>query len=175
MRECGQIRDWLIVQEELDAEERRRVETHLAGCPECAREAASLRDLLERVQALPVPEPAAAFWGVFEATVRRRVAEAPAPHPGLWVRATSWLGGSWRVPALAAATALGLLLAFGLVKSRQPQREVPPVEILAVGEELAIGQNLEVLENLDLFEEIEVVERLDLLQRLDGGGRPRLS
>ena len=178
MSECGQIRDWLIVQGELDADERRRVETHLAACLGCAREASSLHEILEQVQALPVPEPPAEFWGDFEATVRRRVEDAPAPRPGVWARVIGWLGsltGSWRIPALAAATALGLLVAFGLVRNRQPQRDIPPAEVLAVGEDLAIGQHLEVLENLDLFEEFDVLEGLDLLQQLDGGGRSRLS
>jgi anti-sigma factor RsiW len=178
MSECGQIRDWLIAQEELDTDQRRRVETHLAACPSCARDAAGLREILQRIQALPVPEPAAGFWGNFEAVVRLRLAGVPKPRPSLWVRVTGrfgGLGGTWRIPALAAATALGLLVAFGLVKSRQPQRDIPPVEALAVGEDLAIGQDLEVLENLDLFEEFDVLERLDLLRRLDGGGRPRLS
>jgi anti-sigma factor RsiW len=178
MNECGQIRDWLIAPEELDAGQRRLVDSHLAACPTCTREAAGLRAILERVRALPVPEPPVGFWGSFEATVHRRLADATAPRPGLWMRVTGRLGGltgRWRVPALAAATALGLLVAFGLVKSRQPQRDVPPAEVLAVGEDLAIGQELEVLENLDLFEEFDVLERLDLLRRLDGGGHPRLS
>jgi hypothetical protein len=178
MSECGQIRDWLIAPEGLDADERRRVETHLAACQGCAREAASLREMLERVQALPVPEPPPGFWGDFQTTVRRRLAGVPAPSCSLWMRVAGRLRGligSWRVPALAAATALGLLLAFGLVKSRQPQRDIPPVEVLAVGDDLVLGQNLEVLENLDLFEEFDVLERLDLLQRLDGVGRLRLS
>ncbi len=178
MSECGQIRDWLITQGELDAGQRRRLEVHLAACPRCAREAASLQQILERVQALPVPEPPGGFWEDFETRVRQRVADSPLPRPSAWARVTDWLGGltgSWRIPALAAAAVLGLLVVFGLVNSRQPQRDIPPAEILAVGEDLAIGQNLEVLENLDFFEELDVVERLDLLQRLDGGGRPRLS
>lgn len=178
MSECGQVRDWLIAPEELNADERRRVETHLSACPGCAREAANLHEILERVQFLPVPEPPPGFWGDFQATVRRRLAEGPAPSPRIWVRVAGRLHGligSWRVPALAAATALALLVAFGLVKSRQPQRDIPPVEILAVGDDLVIGQDLEVLENLDLFEEFDVLERLDLLRRLDGGGRLRLS
>jgi anti-sigma factor RsiW len=178
MSECGQIRDWLIAPEELDAGQRRLLDTHLAACPSCTREAAGLREILERVQALPVPKLPAGFWGGFEATVRHRLTGVSAPRPSLWMRVTGRLGGlagSWRIPALATATALGILVAFGLVKSRQPQRDVPPAEVLAVGEDLAIGQDLEVLENLDLFEEFDLLERLDLLQRLDGGGHPRLS
>ncbi len=81
MSECGQIRDWLISREELDAGERRRVESHLSACPGCAREAATLHEILEGVRSLPVPEPPPGFWGDFQATVRRRLAEAPAPCP----------------------------------------------------------------------------------------------
>jgi len=178
MSECGQFRDWLIDQDELDADNRRRLETHLAACPACAREAAGIREIVARVQTLPVPEPQTGYWEEFQTAVGRRVAEARPPRPSAWPRMSGWLGGlagPWRVPALAAATALGLLLAFGLVKSHRPPRDLPPAEVLAVGEDLAIGQNLDVLKDLDLFEEFDVLERLDLLRQLDGGGRPRLS
>ena len=178
MTECAQIRDRLIALEELDAGERRLVEAHLAACPGCAQEAVQIRQILEQVRALPVPEPPAAFWEEFGATVRRRVAGAPAPRPSTWAWVASGFGrlaDPWRVSAVAAATALALVAVFGLVKSHRPQRDIPPVEVLAVGEDLAIGQNLEVLEDLDLFEELDVLERLDLLRQPNGSGRPRLG
>lgn len=177
---CEDIRERLLAHHEGDlaAEERRQVEAHLATCANCTREAGLIREALGRVQALPVPEPAAGFWEDFEATVRRRIAAEPPPRPAPWARVAAWLGRSLRqrrIPALAAATALGLLLAIGLVRTHRAPRDLPPVEALMVSEDLAIGQNLEVLQNLDVLEEVEVLERLDLLRRLDGGRRPRLS
>jgi hypothetical protein len=79
------------------------------------------------------------------------------------------------VPVLATATALGLLLAVGLIRTHRAPPDVPPPEALVIGEDLAIGQNLELLESLDLLEEIEVLERLDLLRHLERAGRGRVS
>lgn len=180
MSECETIRDWLLSHHEdaLGAEERRRVEAHLAICGECAREARLLREVLGRVQALRVPEPPGEFWEEFGAAVRRRIAAEPPPHPSLSARVAAWIGGLQGmrpVPALAAATALGLLLAIGLVRTQQTRRDLPPVEALAISEDLGIAQNLELLENLDVLEEVEILERLDLLRRLNGGTRSRVS
>lgn len=180
MNRCDEIRDRLLSYHEdaLGAEERRRVEAHLATCGECARDARLLDEVLGRVQALPVPEPRGDFWEEFGAAVRRRIAAEPLPRPSLSARVAAWIGGlqSLRpIPALAAATALGLLLAIGLVRTQQTPRDLPPVEALAISEDLSIAQNLELLENLDVLEEVEVLERLDVLRRLNGGTRSRKS
>ncbi len=180
MSECETIRDRLLShhEDELGAEERRRVGAHLATCAACAREARRLREMLGRVQALPVPEPPARFWEEFSAGVHRRIAVEPAPRPSLWERAAAWIGGLVRLrgtPALAAATALGLVLAIGLLRTHWTPRDLPPVEALVLSEDVAIGQNLELLENLDVLEEVEILERLDLLRRLTGGSRSRLG
>lgn len=180
MTGCDDIRGRLLARHEgeLATEERRQVEAHLATCEGCTREAGMIREALGRVQAMPVPEPPAGFWEDLEATVRRRIAAEPPPRLAPWARVAAWLGRSLRqrrIPALAAATALGLLLAIGLVRTHRAPRDLPPVEALMVSEDLAIGQNLEVLENLDLLEEVEILERLDLLRQLGGGRRPRLS
>ena len=183
MNGCDEIRDRLLSHHEgaLGAEERRRVEAHLATCRECAREARLLREVLGRVQALPVPEPPAGFWEEFGAAVRERISAEPPPRPSLLARVAAWIGGLQgivrlrRMPALAAATALGLLLAIGLVRTQQTPRDLPPVEALAISEDLGIAQNLELLENLDVLEEVEILERLDLLRRLNGGTRSRVS
>ena len=178
MSECEAIRDRLLShhEDELGVEERRRVEGHLATCAACTREARLLREVLGRVRTLPVPEPPARFWEEFGAGVHRRIAVEPAPHPSLWERVAAWIGGLVRLrgtPALAAATALGLVLAIGLLRTHRTPRDLPPVEALVLGEDVAIGQNLELLENLDVLEEVEILERLDLLRRLNGGSRFR--
>jgi hypothetical protein len=76
---------------------------------------------------------------------------------------------------LAAATALGLMLAIGLRRTQQTSRDLPPVEALVISEDLAIGQNLELLENLDVLEDVEILEQMDLLRRLTGSNRSRLG
>jgi anti-sigma factor RsiW len=180
MNGCEEIRDRLLSlhEEALGAEERRRVEAHLATCGECARQARLLHEVLGRVQALPVPEPPGDFWEEFGAAVRRRIAAEPPPRLSLSARVAAWIGGLQGLqpmPALAAATALGLLLAIGLVRTQRSPRDLPPVEALAFGEELGIAQNLELLENLEVLEEVDVLERLDMLRRLNGGTRSRMS
>ncbi len=180
MTSCENIRGQLLAHHhgELSPDGRRVVEVHLRSCAVCAREAALIREALGRAQALPVPEPPAGFWQGFEAAVHRRiVAEAPPRRPR-WAKMADWLHGLFPlrpVPVLAAATALGLLLAIGLIRTQRPPRDLPPADVLAFSEDLAIGQNLELLESLDLLEDIEVLERLDLLRDLDGAHRRRLS
>jgi anti-sigma factor RsiW len=180
MTRCDDVLgQWLAHHEaELDLDERVRVEAHFAACARCAQDAVFLREVLDRVQALPVPEPPAGSWEAFGATVGRRIAAERPPRRSPWVRLADWLGGipSLRpIPALAAATALGLLLAIGLVRSERRPRDLPLVEALAVSEDLALGQELEVLKLLDLLEEVEVLEGLPLLRQLNGGRRPPLG
>ncbi len=173
MSECDNIREWLLAEEdELAPEERRRTAAHLAACPECERESRLLREVITRTRALQVPEPPSDFWVDFNESVRRRLEAVPPPSPGLLTSVRVRLRHfweSWRVPAIAAATALGLVLAFGAVRSDRAPRQVPPADALALVEEIGIGQNLDVLENFD------VLERLDLLRRLDVDRGGRLS
>lgn len=163
---------------ELPEDERLAVEAHLASCGRCAREAALLREALERARALPVPEPPAAFWEEFEAGVRRRITAERPPRRPAWERLGAWLHALALlrpVPVLAAATAVALLLAIGLIRAHRGPRDLPPPDLLAFSEDLGIGQNLEVLESLDLLEAMDVLERLDLLRHLEGTRRPRVS
>jgi anti-sigma factor RsiW len=176
MTGCDEIREQLIAYHdgELPAEARPGVEAHLLSCARCAREAALIREALERARALPVPEPPAAFWEEFEAAVRGRIAALRPPRRPAWAGVADRLQGLFLlrpVPVLATATAL----AVGLIRTHRAPPDVPPPEALVIGEDLAIGQNLELLESLDLLEEIEVLERLDLLRHLERAGRGRVS
>ncbi len=180
MGECEVTQERLLAHHdgELPEQERRDVEAHLASCARCAGEAALLREALERAQALPVPEPPVAFWKEFEAGVRRRIAAERPPRRPAWDRLGAWLHALALlrpVPVLAAATAVALLLAIGLIRTHRGPRDLPPPDLPAFSEDLGIGQNLEVLESLDLLEEMDVLERLDLLRPLPGARRPRVS
>lgn len=85
-----------LVDGELGAQERARLEAHLAGCPACARQAAEERELRGRLRALAPPELPAGL-------VER--ARAAAVRPRRLLRAVG-------LP-LAAALVLGLLVARG--------------------------------------------------------------
>jgi anti-sigma factor RsiW len=180
MAGCQDIQTQLIVQYDgdLPSDETRRIAEHLLACSECARDARLIREALERTRALPVAQPSEAFWESFGATLRRRIGEAPPPRPSLWTRMAGWIGdraGMRPVPALAASTALGLLLAIGLIRGDRGTPALPSMEVLAIGEQLGIAQDLEILKNLDLLEEVEVLERLPLLRQLNGGRRSPLG
>ena len=94
---CDEARDLLLDAQRgrLAAEPRGRLDSHLAGCPACAREATAEQLLSEALESR-LPQHAAPI-----ALKRRLAAEWPAPRPGLWPR---WRSGL--VPALALAAVL---------------------------------------------------------------------
>lgn len=59
------------------------IESHLAGCADCAREVASLRFVFARLENLPLFEPSAQL-------VDRVLAEAMPAHPARWVKFAGW-------------------------------------------------------------------------------------
>ena len=175
-QKCEEIRELLPAYEdgELDSGDRRRVESHLAGCPACAREAVWVREAVARARALPVPDPSAEFWEAFGASLDRRIAEEPPPCLPLWRRVTAWgtgILGLRPIPALSAAAVLGILLAIGLVRAPRAPNEAPVAEVLTIGGEWRIGQNLDVLEQLDLLEEMDLLEQLPSLLAPENGRR----
>jgi len=144
--------------------ERFRVEAHLSACPSCAAEFAVLREALGRARAVPVPEPGPEFWRGFEGTLRRRLAVEPPPRRPWRQRLYDQVVASLRpAPALATATALGLMLAFGLVRMhRAPDRL--GVDPIVVSEEIGLGQNLDILEHFEILQDLDVLERLPALR-----------
>jgi hypothetical protein len=115
---CHDARESLsaYLDEALSADERRLVEAHLAGCPECARELERLRGtvaLLHRV------EPAHAPAGFVD-----RVVEAARPRP--WYRrllALAFLPLSAKLPVEATALVMVALLAVYLVERTPTLKE----------------------------------------------------
>jgi anti-sigma factor (TIGR02949 family) len=94
---CDEARDLLLDAQRgrLPAEPRARLDSHLAACPACTREATA-EQLLSEALENRLPQHAAPI-----ALKRRLAAEWPARRPGLWLR---WRGGL--VPALALAAVL---------------------------------------------------------------------
>ena len=163
--DCQAIVDLLIehAEGELNPLERPRVEAHLSACPACAAEFALLREALGRARAVPVPEPTPDFWRGFESTLRRRLAIEPPPRRPWWQRLREQVAAGLRpAPALVTATALGLMLALGLVRMhRAPDRLA--VDPIVLNEEIGLGQNLDVLEHFEILEDLDVLERLPVL------------
>jgi hypothetical protein len=91
------------VDDELPADERRALERHLAGCPECARTLQDLKRIVATASSLPARPPAADLWnGV---AVRVGAPAIRAATPG---RRAGGRRIAFTMPQLAAA---GLLLA----------------------------------------------------------------
>ncbi len=154
------------------------VQAHLAGCARCAAARDDLRAALALVHADVVPEPPGGTWERFaedvrvkirlaeeaEAAGRPAVAAAPPrqprfglPRPGVWERLSGWLQLA-PFPPLAAATAVAVLLAIGVVRmqtAREPRFDP--------GRDLALAQDLEVLREVDRPEDLDVIERLPAL------------
>ena len=177
---CDEIREELIgfAEGETPPARHRQVAAHLVGCAACAREAERLAEVLSRTRALPTPEMPEAFWADFRAAVRQRVAaEAPPRAPffrrvGAWRDRLAWLRP---VPALGAAVAAGVLLAFGLARIPRVPPSPPPAESVVVGDSLAIAQHLDILEHLDELEHLDLLEHLTLLRAPELGRLPARS
>jgi len=88
--------------DEIDADGRRMIEEHLAGCARCRREMEQISQSMKLLSAhLPELEPTPSLW----AGIVDRIEAAPATvHPGFW--------RSWRGWTLAAAAGLAL---FGFI------------------------------------------------------------
>jgi len=174
---CDEIREELIGYAEGDLAPARhhQVAAHLGRCAACAREAERLAEVLERTRALPAPEMTEAFWADFGATVRQRISrEAPPRAPvfqrvGAWRDRLAWLR---LMPALGAAVAAGVLLAFGVARIPRVPPSPPSAESVAVGESLAIAQHLDILEHLDELEYLDLLEHLTVLRAPELGRLP---
>lgn len=117
---CIQIRDRFaeLLDQRLDGPASGDVRTHLAACPDCQREFASLRTILSRLDALPVAKPSPRLRANFYAMLEKekRAAAIPARAAGRpRRRATLW---RWILSPLAACGLLALSFFAG-------QRSVP--------------------------------------------------
>ena len=179
MMPCDEIREQLLDYADgtLATDARGLIARHLAGCPECRREAAAVSAVLDRVLALPDPALPDNFWEQFRATVLRRVAAESPPRESVWTRLRARFGDFSvlrPVPAIGVACALGLMLAIGLMHAPH-RRDVVQIEMLAMTDSLPIAQNLDVLERFELLENLDLLEDLPALRSPDFQLRMRRS
>lgn len=129
-----------------DAEDATEVERHLAACPDCRAEFARVQSMLQQIEPLEVPEPAAGFEEKTWLNLRDRL-----PEKG------SFLKGLLRPspPKWAFAGVMALLLAAAFLAGRfwpRPGQQItqqPPVQVnpqrvvlVAVGDHLERSQML---------------------------------
>jgi predicted anti-sigma-YlaC factor YlaD len=105
---CQWVRDRLplLVGEELMGLDRRRVERHLIGCPDCVQHQHGLADAVAVLHAARVESPARTDARSLWPDLARQIRESR--RPTAWIWSFSW-------PALSLRPALGVSLAIGLV------------------------------------------------------------
>jgi len=103
---CGNLRDELV-ELVLNGTELATpaVQEHLARCPVCAQEVASLRQTMELLDEWRAPEPSP----YFSARLRARLREEHATQPAGWL---AWL----RRPAVVTAAAALMAVGVGLLE-----------------------------------------------------------
>jgi len=104
---------------ELPPEDRRVVEAHLEGCPECRSRVAALRAADEAARELPAEAPEG-YFDDFAARVRARIAEEPTRRPFPHPRRVPW--PVW-AGALAAALVLAVVVPRTLERAPAPDLE----------------------------------------------------
>jgi hypothetical protein len=128
-----------------DAEEASEVERHLAACPECRAEFVRVQSMLQQIEPLEVPEPAAGFEEKTWLNLRDRL-----PEKGSFLKRLLQGRQKW-----ALAGAMAVLLAAAFLASRfwprpgpqiaeQPPSQVNPqrVVLVAVSDHLERSQML---------------------------------
>lgn len=122
--QCTLFRRWLpgYLEGDLPAFWRRRLKAHMAGCPGCRQELASLEEVVAALKASPVADPGPEFWQQFSRELHLKLAqaaqEAPAaPEPVAARR--------FRIPYyLLGAPALAVLVLWAATQLLEPSRPV---------------------------------------------------
>ncbi|KPK83187.1 MAG: hypothetical protein AMS25_00875 [Gemmatimonas sp. SM23_52] len=103
---------------ELNAAERSELESHLAGCQECAKTLEQLRQVVARAQALEDRSPAADLWAGIAARIGTDTRDAAVADLEEHRRRRGRLGQrrlSFSLPQLAAASVALIILSAGSV------------------------------------------------------------
>jgi anti-sigma factor RsiW len=139
---------------DVSAEERARVDAHLATCAACRAEVADHRAVLERLASTDVAPPEIA-WPRYRAELRARLARR----------------GSWRarwvrpVPIAVSAAVAGAaaLVVIGLLPAHQSPGELAGIEYDGLAGRIELIDHYRVVEQLDLLEDLDVIRDLDRL------------
>lgn len=135
------------VRGELEGEERRRVDAHLAACGDCRAARERFAHLMTELARTAPPAPPI-HWGAYRAELRERLERRGSREGALW----SWLVRP--APALVAAALVAVLVMAGLPGGlRGP----------GPGDPLALDNGI-LASRLDLIAELDVVQQLDLLE-----------
>ena len=160
MKNCRHWQEtlWLEVYGELDLEEQRKLENHLATCKDCLQERKRLIHFLDHVKdAMPEPLLSRESARALQTAITERLREKN--HRAWW--RNPFLAGYIK-PVHVAAICGMLIVAFGWfgVRGIQQSQTVNIASDAGV-EEKIIAKNIDILENLDLLEEMDTLEKLD--------------
>jgi anti-sigma factor RsiW len=109
---CDSERLVALVLDDLEGEKRAAVESHVAGCPSCARRIAQLRRTLDVIGALPEAESRPVAMDRLRAEIAKAEAYAEQPHSILPRRPVRrW---RWAFPMAAAAALAVACLHYGV-------------------------------------------------------------
>jgi anti-sigma factor RsiW len=148
-----------FLREELNADERARVQHHLDGCEHCRQSMNELAETIRRVSArldeLPTPE-----WSAYRRELRLKLAARTEYRVRWWRPALAWASLATAGVAVAA-----LALVFWMHPSTPGSS--PGVDQLAMEQpetvDVGLLRNYGVVEKLDLLENYDVIEHLDEL------------
>ena len=166
MSDCATIRR-LILEEDarsLAPEQARAIESHLAGCADCRREAESDRRVWGFLDEVKDVEPSPGF-----ADRVRLAASATSAVGKAGIRKSGYVLRLWIPAALGAAAAALLVLGIEWrTLPENPARRPSPTASLAPQDEEVVAQ-LDLLENMEIAEKMDVLEtkgRLPEIERL---------
>jgi len=125
----------LLVGDDLRGLDRRRVERHLIGCPQCRQHQAALGQALETLRTAsvhsPVPSDAPSLWPALARQIRESRRPAPASGFGFGLP-LAWLRINLRPwPALGVGLGLGLsaIVAAGVGLGLRPESADAPANL----------------------------------------------
>ncbi|MBX3750979.1 MAG: HEAT repeat domain-containing protein [Opitutaceae bacterium] len=168
---CVQARDRFaeLLDQRLESPVSGDLRAHLASCPACQRDFASLRDTLDRLDAMPTPKPSprlrAGFYAMLE-DEKRSAAASPAQTAAARRPARRQLW-RWILSPLAAG---GLLVLGFLAGQYAPSRQAAPATTPAANTTDAATQQ----ELADLRKKVDSMTQLvgySLLQQQPAGER----
>src|SRR5215471_8749301 len=148
---CGSLRDELMEVVSSGSElASPAVQEHLAACPACAGEVASLRRTMALLDEWRTPEPSP----YFSARLRARMREEHATQPSGWL---AWLRRPAVVTAAAALMAVGVGLLEGAHWKADHQRTVAGastgVTVSAVGDLQYLDNNADLFSDFDALDD----------------------